>query len=533
MEHLDFYRQKTLPNLPSSRADSIEIPEHIGPYKIDSILHRGGMSILFLAHRPETKEVLAIKVLSPNLIQNQELVNKFLEEAQIIALTDHPNIIKLYGQGEWEKGLYIAMEFVQGISLKQFILGHSLSLRRSLDIILQVAYALLHLHTHGVIHRDLKPENILITENGHVKVIDFGIAHLEDSSNAEIEKLGGMIGTPSYMSPEQKINPFAIAPNSDIYSLGVIAYEILVGRLSFGNIQLELVPEYIRPILEKCLAPNPKERYQDIVDFITDLTAYLRKKDIEKDQSTEDQLKEAWENLGQQHKLLLPKTLPPWPEIEIALAKSSGTYLFGIYYDFFRLPDNSFVIIFAESPHKTLSSIASIATLRGIIRSIMHSYIYPKNKEPFLSARFAEKINQIFYDEPKDQNEALSILHLNPLVNKFSFISSGFDSLWHICNRGGAPRTVKNTSPLFGQEPNIEFYATNDSWNPGDVIILHSFNSPEIPGEQKKQIDILTLDTLRVKGIIAPKTLANSLLSTLREKVTNRSEKIVLTIARL
>ena len=100
------------------------------------------------------------------------------------------------------------MEFIQGVSLKQFILQNSLSNKRSLEILLQVAYALLHLHTHGVIHRDLKPENILITEDGGVKVIDFGIAQLdqEDSSLTKITR-GGLIGTPSYMSPEQKKAP--------------------------------------------------------------------------------------------------------------------------------------------------------------------------------------------------------------------------------------------------------------------------------------------------------------------------------------
>jgi hypothetical protein len=163
----------------------------------------------------------------------------------------------------------------------------------------------------------------------------------------------------------------------------------------------------------------------------------------------------------------------------------------------------------------------------------MHTYLYPKNSEPFLSARFAEKINQIFYDEPKEQNEALSILHLNPLINEFSFISSGFDSLWHICNRGGAPRTIKNTSPLFGEKPNMEFYASTDSWNPGDVIILHSFNSPELSSTQKQEVNTLTLDTLRTKGIIAPQSLASSLLNLLKEKIEGRSEKIVLSIARL
>src|SRR5690606_36400224 len=109
-------------------------------------------------------------------------IKQFLKEAEIIALSNHPNIVKLYGQGEWEKGLYIAMEFIQGVSLTQFILQNSLSIKRSLEILLQVAYALLHLHSHGVIHRDLKPENILITENGGVKVIDFGIAQLEQEA---------------------------------------------------------------------------------------------------------------------------------------------------------------------------------------------------------------------------------------------------------------------------------------------------------------------------------------------------------------
>ena len=171
----DFHKQTTLPDLHAGEARNYPLPQKIGPYKIESLLDKGGMSLLYLGVHPGTSQPIVVKVLLPKYLKNKEMMGRFLKEAQIIGMTNHPNIVKLYGQGQWEKGLYIAMEFIQGISLRQFIQQKSLSQKRALEIILQVAYALCHLHTHGVIHRDLKPENILITETGEIKVIDFGI----------------------------------------------------------------------------------------------------------------------------------------------------------------------------------------------------------------------------------------------------------------------------------------------------------------------------------------------------------------------
>ncbi|MDE3048213.1 MAG: serine/threonine protein kinase, partial [Verrucomicrobiota bacterium] len=181
------------------------LPQQIGPYKVESLLSKGGMSVLYLGIHPTTSKPIVIKVLSPKYCKNKEMASRFLKEAAIIGMAHHPNIVRLYGQGAWEKGLYIAMEFVQGISLRQFIQQKSLTHQRALEIILQVAYALCHLHTHGVIHRDLKPENILITESGEIKVIDFGIAHLQGEAGTErITQKRKVMGTPVYMSPEQK-----------------------------------------------------------------------------------------------------------------------------------------------------------------------------------------------------------------------------------------------------------------------------------------------------------------------------------------
>jgi serine/threonine protein kinase len=267
----DISDQPTIPTL--TKDVTPLLPKKIGPYKIESLLKKGGMSFLYLGVHPESARPIVIKVLSPKFIKNEIVMQRFLKEADIIRLSNHPNIIKLYGEGKWDQGLYIAMEFIQGISLKQFLLEKSLSLKKALEIVLQVAYALCHLHSHGVIHRDLKPENILITENGEIKVIDFGIAQLIDE---EISETKHFIGTPVYMSPEQKEDPTKVSFASDIFSLGVLTYELILGKLSHGIINLSLIPKKLRGILEKALAPDPKKRYSDIVDFITDLSEYIR-----------------------------------------------------------------------------------------------------------------------------------------------------------------------------------------------------------------------------------------------------------------
>ncbi len=534
MKNLDFYNQTTLPSYRTAAAPFIP-PKQIGPYKIDTVLNHGSMSLLLLGTHPEMRKPIAIKVLLPSLLSNKELAAQFLKEAEIISLADHPNIVKLYGQGEWENGLYIAMEFIQGISLRQFILNKSLSIKRALDIVLEISYALLHLHTHGIIHRDLKPENVLITESGDAKLIDFGIAHMIEELKKKPKGENRIIGTPSYMSPEQKKDPFNVSFNTDIYSLGIMIYELILGKLSFGNIQIDLIPSHLRPILQKALDPNPKLRYQDIVDLIADISLYLKSNTIEKDSSDEDQLLQIWEVLGKEQKELLPK-VPSWPELEIGLAKPKGVYLFGLYYDFFRLPDNSFVIILAESPSSRFSSMISLAVLKGLLRARIHDYFVSKPKESFTSSLFAFELNQLFCHESFGQKEAITILHLSPHLDQFSFISSGFESIWHLSSRGGNARMLRNQSRLLGLEPNVPFFSTGDSWNPGDMLIIHPFASSLCEKEKRENIETLTLQTINANKQLSPNRLAPVLLDTLQGAFQTRDEsaqKIVLSLLRI
>lgn len=535
MEDLDFYKQTTMPHIPQNSAEPFEMPTQIGPYKIDSTFHRGRMSYLYLAHNPKEKHPVIVKILSPGLIAHQEMISQFLEESKIISLADHKNIVKLYGQGKWEQGLYIAMEFIQGISLRQFLMGRGLSLKRIIDILLQVSHALLHLHTHGVIHRDLKPENILITESGEVKVVDFGIAQLQDESNIPTPPtMKGLIGTPSYMSPEQRNNPKAISFTSDLYSLGVIAYELILGRPSFGQIHLALLPKNLQPIIGKALEEDPRKRTQDIVDFISELSSYLKTNTLEKDRSEEDELKESIDILGEEHKKLLPKTLPSWREVEIGLAKTKGIYHFGMYYDFFRFPDGSMGVLIAESSKGAVASMTSLATFRAILRTRMSDYTRPGATEKrFVTSRFVSELNTVFYHEPHDVNEAICLIHFSPLMNEFSFVSSGLETVWHRSAYGGSPRKLVNNSPELGKEENVEFFATIDNWNPGDLIVCHSCFTKQTLKEKGAHLDDETQNLIEKYRTSSPGPLAESLLHTFKTLHDDNKSSVVLALTRI
>ena len=529
MENQDFYTQTTMPQI-RQKASPYEMPEKIGPYRIDSLLHRGTMSYLFLASTPKENRPVVIKILAPGLISHQEMIQQFLKEAKIISLADHKNIVKLYDQGKWEQGFYIAMEFIQGISLRQFLMGRTLSLRRILDIILQVSHALLHLHTHGVIHRDLKPENILITESGEIKVIDFGIAQLAGQPKfVPPGKLNGFIGTPNYMSPEQKKDPLHIQVTADIYSLALITYELILGRPCFGQVQLSLIPERLQPILKRALEPNPANRTPDIVDFISEISAYLKSNSLEKDRSEEEEIRESIEILGEEHKNLLPSELPSWKEVEFGLAKSKGIYLFGAYYDFFRLLDGSMVVLLAESSKGAVSSMTSLATFRAIFRAKMQEYVRPlQGERRFVASKFITELNQIFFHESYPINEAICLLHFSPLMNEFSFVSSGLENVWHLPKRALSPRKLENVSPILGEEENVEFFSTNDNWYPGDLIICHSFTQ-----NKDHSIDQLTQESINKFRNSSAGAFSESLLHTLEGAYSENKAKLVFVMSRI
>lgn len=214
--------------------DSREIPEKLGRYPIVRVLGRGAMGVVYEGRDPNIGRRVAIKTARAELLGSREdqaeLLERFLREARAAGILNHPNIITIYDVGEEDGTAFIAMEFVEGQSLEEHIASRRrFPLAESVELIAQIAEGLACAHEQGIVHRDIKPANIMLPRNGPPKVADFGIARTKDSS---LTQEGVLIGTPSYMSPEQFMG-HGVDGRSDLFSLGIILYELLTGERPF------------------------------------------------------------------------------------------------------------------------------------------------------------------------------------------------------------------------------------------------------------------------------------------------------------
>lgn len=472
----DFHKQNTQPTLTKQTAP--QIPAMIGPYKIEALLSKGGMSYLYMGIHPETKKPLVIKVLPAEHLKDPSAVERFVKESKLVGLAQHPNIVKLYEEGSWEGGLYIAMEWIQGISLKQFLSQQSFSLKRCLNICLQVGLALKHLHFHGIIHRDLKPENILITEDGTIKIIDFGISQLvKEPPSANSPRV---LGTPGYMSPEQRENPDSVTYASDIYSLGVIAYELISGKLCYGVVQIETLPEQLRKIIGKALALSVASRYQTIDEFTEDLSKYLQSQEIEKEKPEQDHTKELLEVFQKASYSLCIAEMPHFPAVDIGVAKLKSPSKFGLYYDFFPLANGCFFLFIASPIEQGLDVLFSTATLRGTVKTLI-------KKEFFDPIAFLKSLTKQMKEDPFISQFSLSALYLDPFKNCIRFCNQGLSQL--ILVPAGEPsKIVYNSQPLPSPDTEVDMVETTENWRIGDVILYHSFIADSQDPPEKKEL---------------------------------------------
>ena len=214
--------------------------DHLGPYKIESILGRGGMGTVYKGRHARSGELVAIKVISPSVANNVKFRRRFASEIETLVRLTHPNIVKAIGFGEEQGLLFYSMEFVDGHTLQDHLRQHKrLDWTEVIEIGIEVAGALKHAHDIGIIHRDLKPANLMLTREGHIKMTDFGIAKLFGAS--ELTLAGSVLGTADFMPPEQAEGK-TVNVRSDIYSLGSVMYAMLSGRAPFAG---KSVPEVL------------------------------------------------------------------------------------------------------------------------------------------------------------------------------------------------------------------------------------------------------------------------------------------------
>lgn len=264
--------------------------KNLGKYQILSTLGQGAMGVVYKAFDPHIERTVAIKTIRKDVLGHKEmepLLTRFKREAQAAGRLTHPAIVTVYEYGEEDDSSYIAMEYVQGRELKSFLdNSERFPLEIIINIMSQLLDALAYSHAQGVVHRDIKPGNIILLENGKIKVTDFGIARIESST---LTQFGDVIGTPSYMSPEQ-FGGQQVDKRSDLFSAGVILYHMLTGEKPFpGNSMTTImhrvlntdppqasdlnfqVPSVFDSLIFKALAKKPHKRYQSAEEFASDL----------------------------------------------------------------------------------------------------------------------------------------------------------------------------------------------------------------------------------------------------------------------
>ena len=263
-----------------------------GGCKIFEKIAAGGMGVVYKAQQLNLNRIVAVKVLSKALSNDESFVRRFIEEARSAAQLNHGNIVHINDVGDYHGIFYFTMEFVDGVNLKDILQTEThLPIDRSLKIILQVCTALRHAHNRGIIHRDIKPENIMITRDGVVKLADLGLAKKMTPSGTEnLTQAGSILGTPFYMPPEQAKDFSRVDARSDIYSLGVTLFRMITGGVPFtGRTPIEVMikvidgsrsrlrelredaSEEVERVVDRMMQRDPDDRYQTVDELMADL----------------------------------------------------------------------------------------------------------------------------------------------------------------------------------------------------------------------------------------------------------------------
>jgi serine/threonine protein kinase len=264
-----------------------EIAGKFPQFEILECLGRGGMGVVYKARQKSLNRLVAIKILAPEREHDSKFAGRFAREAELLAKLSHPHIVTIHDFGETGGLYYLVMEFVDGVSLRDLLREGKLEPEQALAIVPEICDALQFAHDHGIVHRDIKPENILLNRLGRVKVADFGLAKLvanaadiEPAQSApttppadDLTEAGKTMGTPNYMAPEQTQNPDAVDSRADIYSLGVVFYQMLTGELPGKLIEAPSrkvqIDVRLDEVVLRALEREPGRRYQQASIFKT------------------------------------------------------------------------------------------------------------------------------------------------------------------------------------------------------------------------------------------------------------------------
>ncbi len=270
------------------------LPFQVGDYRLLQIIGRGGMGVVYRAQQQSLNRIVAVKMISENRPASPENLQRFFAEAEANARLEHPGIVPIYEVCEYEGHPFFSMQYVRGETLGDRLMRGPLPQREAARIMVEACRAIGFAHSQGVLHRDIKPSNILIDSQGQARITDFGLAKFAGSGDS-LTRTGAVVGTPSYMSPEQSSGRGSLGPTSDVYSLGTVLYHLLTGRPPFiGDSPVELAlqvleqdpppPRLLEPridrdlemIVQRSIQKPPDLRYASADEMADDLECFLR-----------------------------------------------------------------------------------------------------------------------------------------------------------------------------------------------------------------------------------------------------------------
>jgi serine/threonine protein kinase len=264
---------------PRTAPDITQLAPHFPQLEILELLGMGGMGMVYKARQLRLDRIVALKILPVDSQQHPSFAERFNREAKALAKLNHPGIVDVYDFGQTGEYYYFVMEYVDGMNLRQLLNGQTITPHQALELVVQICTALQYAHDEGVVHRDIKPENIMLNKKGQVKIADFGLAKLMGNApDTALTMSQAAMGTLNYMAPEQRQNAQGVDHRADIYSLGVVFYEMLTGEVPMGRFEPPSkrvhVDVRLDEVVLRALKREPARRYQQASDVKTDVESF-------------------------------------------------------------------------------------------------------------------------------------------------------------------------------------------------------------------------------------------------------------------
>jgi len=452
------------------------LPEKIGKNKVVSKLGQGNMGCVYKAKTP-TGQIVAIKTMLRNIGGSDKMARRFSNEMQVMSLLKHPNIVQLIDTGTYEDMDYFVMEYVNGPSVDDLIKSGELAVSKTISIVKQVCQGLSCAHGNGIVHRDIKPGNIMLTLDGTAKIVDFGIAHANLDDFSHLTMASDVMGTPSFMSPEQHCSA-NVDHRSDIYSLGATFYQMLSGNLPGGVLRMDLIPDGLRQIIQKAMMAKPEERYANVLYMHEDLESFEKGSLVDKAQADLDAISENDKLRQVMIDMIYPKAAPTVKCAEMASFYLPAAGVGGNFYDYSTLPSGNVGILVGNSSERPNARTAIFHAILATAFRIAAA----KTDSP--GAALTET-NAFMSREDMGVFAVMSYVVWNAAKHELAISSAGFRPAV-ILKGNGDFLDVENIGFGIGLDPESEFETMAIPLEKGDLVVLTSggvSNMQNINGE--------------------------------------------------